>query len=116
MLLDSWRHFVVNLIALGTQNLCQISYLAVYSIFNLVQFVPEILLYFLHIRPSIHSISLDVLNLLGIFLLCLTVTVNILKLICFIRTLDDNLSNFFWSFNFINLSLFLESPLNYLTD
>jgi hypothetical protein len=116
VLLNTWRHSVVNFGTLSAYNLSQVGDLTVDGIFYLMQLVPQILLDLLHVRPSIHPIGLNVLNLLCVFLLSLTITVDIFESVGFIWTFDDDLSHFLRSLYFINLCLFLESSLNDLAD
>lgn len=49
------------------------------SIFDLMQFVPEILLNLVHVAPQIHSIGFNISNLLLVSSLFILITINILR-------------------------------------
>lgn len=82
------------------------------SIFNLMKFVPKILLDLVHVAPQIHSIGFNVGYFLLIRSLFILIAINILRKVGVFWSLDDDRSHFLWSLNLFYL--LLEPLLDYL--
>jgi len=111
LLCDLWieTNRVANVVrhASGRVNhyLRQVGHTSDSSIFDLMQFVPEIFLDFIHIAPQVHPISFYVSYLFLVCSLFIFITINILWQIGILRSLDDHRGHLLWRFYFLDLLL-----------
>ena len=75
------------------------------SIFDLMKFVPEILLDLVHIAPEIHSVCFNICDLFLVCCLLIFVTIDILSKVCIFRSLNNNRSNLLRGFDLLDLLL-----------
>lgn len=103
-------------LGVGRNDLSKIVDSVLHHTLSLMKFIPELLLDSAHISPSIHLIGLNISNLILVLLLRILSTFDILFKICFLWSLDNNLSHFLRSLNFGDTNILLESLLDDLTN
>jgi hypothetical protein len=76
-----------------------------------MKFIPQFTFNFSHIRPGVHSICLNIRDLLCILLLLFLVSFDILKKVSFFWWFDNDLCYFLWCIDLGDFHFFLE-PLS----
>lgn len=104
------------MLSIGADDLRQIGGLLLHEVLYGMQLVPELALNLTHVRPSVHLIRLNVLDLFLCVLLLFLVAFIKLNLISLLWTLDDYLCDFLWSLDLGDLHLVLEPLLNDLCN
>lgn len=96
--------------------LSEIGHTCLHHVLHWVKLLPQIFLHLINVWPWVHSVGLDVWNLLLVLLLLRWVSLNILSLVGIIWWLNNELGNFLWGSHSGDFLLFLEPLLDDLRN
>lgn len=101
-----------TVLSLSNHDLSQIGYLILHCIFDLVKLIPKLLFDFLHVAPSIHSISFNISDFALVLLLYLLLAVHVTLQVGLFRWLDDYLCHLLGGLHLVNFQVLLEPLLD----